>query len=200
MGIYFSVHVDDILVFFKSFEDHLVHLTNLFNKLREYKLTVKISKCEFAMKELVFVRHLIDNDGIRPDPKKTTVISKCAIPRNLGEVEQNGHPVYYYSPSLKKAEQKYGTSEKECLAMVLGIKKFRSYLYGNPFTVITDHSCLRYLFENRDHVGRLMRWSLMLQEYAADMTIQYKEGRLHSAPDACSRHPIARSEKLNAWM
>ena len=276
---YILVYVDDILVFSKSFEDHLVHLTNLFNKLREYKLTVKISKCEFAMKELVFLGHLIDNDGIRPDPKKTTVISKCAVPRNLGEVrtflgvtgyyrkfihgysnhakplrdltngtkwwwteteqkafdklkdelchapvlahvdntqpftlltdssnyavgvilEQNGHPVYYYSQSLKKAEQKYGTSEKECLAMVLGIKKFRSYLYGNPFTVITDHSCLRYLFENRDHVGRLMRWSLMLQEYAADMTIQYKEGRLHSAPDACSRHPIARSEKLNAW-
>eukprot|EP01088_Endostelium_zonatum_P003701 TRINITY_DN1489_c0_g1_i1.p1 TRINITY_DN1489_c0_g1~~TRINITY_DN1489_c0_g1_i1.p1 ORF type:complete len:1387 (-),score=354.22 TRINITY_DN1489_c0_g1_i1:3213-7373(-) len=277
---YLVVYVDDILVFSKSFEDHLLHLRNLFNKLREYKLVVKISKCEFARKEILFLGHLINKDGIKTDPKKCAVILKSPNPTDLGQVrsflggvgyyrkfiknfsdlskplrdlangnkwywgeaeqqsydilkqslasapvlihpdptkpfrvlcdasgyaagivlEQDNHPVYFYSQSFNKTEQKYGTSERECLAMVLAIKKFRTYLYGNPFTVVTDHSSLRYLFENRDHVGRLMRWSLMLQEYAGDMTIEYRPGKVHCAPDACSRYPIASNLlKLNDW-
>ena len=276
---YLLVYVDDILVFSKTFDDHLAHLRNLFTKLREYKLTVKISKCEFGNKELLFLGHIISGKGIKTDPRKCAVIAKSGVPLNLGEVrtflgatgyyrkfiqrysdlakplrelangnkwywgkdeqvswlnlkeklcnapilahpdntkpfkllcdasayaigvvlEQDGHPIYYYSQSLKKSERRYGTSERECLAMVLGIKKFRNYLYGNPFTVVTDHSCLRYLFENRDHVGRLMRWSLILQEYCADMNIVYKPGKLHNAPDACSRMPFARSNKLEEW-
>ena len=44
-------------------------------------------------------------------------------------LEQNGHPVSYFSKTLSKAEQKYGTSERECLAMILGIKKFSKLIY-----------------------------------------------------------------------
>ena len=99
---YILVYVDDILVFSKTFDEHLVHLRSLFEKLREYKLVVKISKCEFATKELIFLGHLIDGNGIRTDPRKTRIIAQCRNPYNLGEVRTFLGATGYYRKFIYK--------------------------------------------------------------------------------------------------
>ena len=81
--------------------------------------------------------------------------------------EHNGtlFPISYASRKLLERERSYGISEKECLSIVWGIKKFQKYLYNLPFFLQTDHRCLKYLEESKFSNQRLMRWALALQCY-----------------------------------
>ncbi|GKA31290.1 putative reverse transcriptase domain-containing protein, partial [Tanacetum coccineum] len=64
------VFIDDILIYSKSEEDHEVHLKTILNLLKEEKLYAKFSKCEFCLKEVQFLRHMVNWDGIHMDPSK----------------------------------------------------------------------------------------------------------------------------------
>ena len=97
------------------------------------------------------------------------------------------HPVAYASRSLQKAEQKYGISEQEALAVVWSIKIFRHYLYGTHFTVVCDHQSLKWLMTTTSASARLQRWALMLQEY--DFEVKYRPGTANRNADCLSRIP-----------
>ena len=73
--------------------------------------------------------------------------------------------VCYASNKLSSAERKYSTIEKECLAIIWGIKRFYLYLYGVPFVLQTDHEPLKYMDSAKYTNARLMRWAMFLQSY-----------------------------------
>ena len=64
------VFIDDILVFSKMEEEHAEHLRLVLQKLREHKLYAKRSKCEFWLKEVSFLGHVVPNGGMAVDPSK----------------------------------------------------------------------------------------------------------------------------------
>jgi hypothetical protein len=64
------VFIVDILVFSKNEEEHAEHLRLVLQKLREYKLYAKRSKCEFWLREVSFLGHVVSNGGIAVDPIK----------------------------------------------------------------------------------------------------------------------------------
>jgi hypothetical protein len=64
------VFIDDILVFSKNEEEHAEHLRLVLQKLREHKLYAKRSKCEFWLREVSFLGHVVSNGGIAVDPSK----------------------------------------------------------------------------------------------------------------------------------
>ena len=103
--------------------------------------------------------------------------------------KQNGKEVVipYNGRGLNQAEKNYSTTEREALALVEGIKKFQPYLFGRKFTVVTDHSSLRWLMNVKDATGRLARWSLLLQQY--NFEIVHRPGKEHSNADSLSRRP-----------
>ena len=95
------------------------------------------------------------------------------------------HPVCYASRTLNSAERRYSTIERELLAVVWVVKKYRIYLTGVHFTIVTDHRPLKYLLTIKDPSSRLAKWAMFLMEYS--FTIEYKPGRMHTNVDTLSR-------------
>nr|GEV16982.1 reverse transcriptase domain-containing protein [Tanacetum cinerariifolium] len=86
-----------------------------------------------------------------------------AIGAVLGQrIEKHFRPIHYPSKTMTEAESNYTTTEKEMLAVVYALEKFRSYLIMNKSIVYTDHSALKYLFAKKDAKARLLRWILLL--------------------------------------
>ena len=65
------VFIDDILIYSKTTEEHEQHLRIILNKLREHELYAKFSKCEFWLQEVAFLGHIITDEGVKVDPKKS---------------------------------------------------------------------------------------------------------------------------------
>ena len=102
--------------------------------------------------------------------------------QRIGGVERI---IHYGSKKLKPAQKNCNTTEKECLAVKWAIDKFRPYVEGSHFTVITDHSALRWLFQKKNPTGRLGRWIQELSQY--DFNVEHRAEKLNVIPDALSR-------------
>lgn len=98
-------------------------------------------------------------------------------------------PVAYFSKQTTKDEEHFHSYELETLAVVLSLKKFRTYLIGIPFKVYTDCNALRTTLTKRDLIPRIARWWLLLQEY--NFSIEYRAGESMRHVDALSRNPVS---------
>jgi hypothetical protein len=78
--------VDDILVYSRTFREHLKHLTLIFDRLRAAKLTLKPNKCQFALPEVIYLGHKITKFGLEVDPKKTEAVTSFPAPKSASEV------------------------------------------------------------------------------------------------------------------
>lgn len=116
-------------------------------------------------------------------------ISTDASNEALGAVlSQNDKPIAFASKTLNQTESKYSTIEKELLGVVWGVKRFRCYVYGQQFTVYTDHKPLLGIHKMKDPSSRLLRLYLKLSEYT--ITIEHKPGRHNIIADSLSRLPM----------
>ena len=74
------LYLDDILVFSETEEEHEEHLRLVLDKLREHKFYAKFSKCEFWLKEVVYLGHIISTEGIKVDPSTVQAIVEWEPP------------------------------------------------------------------------------------------------------------------------
>ena len=88
IGDYVVVYLDDLNIYSRNFNEHLVHLREVFERLRNAGLKLKKKKCHFFKKELAFLGHIVSADGINPDPDKIQAIKDQPIPTNLRELRQ----------------------------------------------------------------------------------------------------------------
>jgi hypothetical protein len=94
-------------------------------------------------------------------------------------------PIYYVSRMMNNVEKNYTTSEKEALAMIYVVKKFRHYLLGNNFIFLWSTKLYYIWSTNPIMTGQIARWLLLLQEL--DFKIIFKLGRVHFLLDQLSR-------------
>ena len=89
-------YLDDIIIFSKTEEEHLDHLTQVFERLRKAGLKLKLQKCSFFKKHIQYLGHLISDEGIQPLPEKLASIRNISVPTTPKEVKQFLGLVGYY--------------------------------------------------------------------------------------------------------
>lgn len=271
------VYLDDIIIMSASLQEHLVHLTKVFQRLRETNFKIQLDKSEFLRREVAYLGHIVTPEGVKPNPEKIAAIKKYPIPTTTKEIKSflgllgyyrkfikdfarltkpltlclkkdakiqhtpqfvkcfedcknvlinepvlqypdftkpfilttdasnvsvagilsqgtigSDKPIAYISRTLNNSEQAYSTIEKELLAIVWATKKFRPYLYGRKFKIVTDHMPLKWLMSLKEPNSRLVRWRLKLEEF--DYEIEYKRGKKNTNADALSRIEIHTKE------
>ncbi|RVW70648.1 Retrovirus-related Pol polyprotein from transposon 297 [Vitis vinifera] len=191
-----EVFMDDITVYGGTFEECLINLEAVIHRCIEKDLVLNWEKCHFMVRQGIVLGHIISENGIEVDKAKVELIVKLPSPTTVKGVRQflghagfyrrfikgavlgqrkDGKPyvIYYASKTLNEAQRNYTTTEKELLAVVFALDKFRAYLVGSFIIVFTDHSALKYLLTKQDEKARLIRWILLLQEF--DLQIKDKK-------------------------
>lgn len=258
------VFFDDILVYSKTWDDHLSHLRTILKILKTNHLFAKATNYRFGVSQVDYLGHIISEHGVVVDPTKIQVVLEWPTPSTtkgvhgflglagyylkfirhfegiaapltqllskegfkwndatelafrrlkktltsppvlglldfsqifviecdasgigIGAVlSQNNRPIAYFSEALKRSALLLSTYEKEMLAIVKSIQKWRPYLLGKPFTVRTDQRSLKYLLEQRITTPAQTRWLPKILGY--DYEIEYKHGPENQVIDSLS--------------
>jgi hypothetical protein len=259
------VFFDDILIYSKSWEDHVRHVDKVLQLLKEQQLYAKPSKCFFGVKEVEYLGHIVSHEGVKVDPNKIKAMMDWPIPktlknlrgflgltgyyrkfvRNYGRIAapltaltkkdafswtpeatkafeqlkevmckvpvlttpdftktfivecdasgngigvilmQEGRPLAFESRPLKGKDLHKPIYEKEMMAILHALKKWRPYLIGRHFKVKTDHDSLKYFLEQRLSSEEQQKWVTKILGY--DFEIIYKKGKQNVVADALSR-------------
>jgi len=97
------VYIDDIIIFSRTYDEHMQHLQRVFDKLIGANVVVKPSKCHFLRSSVRFLGHIVSENSIRPDPEKVSAVHAFPVPRSVRELQSFMGLVGYYRrfvPSL----------------------------------------------------------------------------------------------------
>jgi hypothetical protein len=91
------VFIDDMLIYYKTKEEHVEHLRIVLTRLREHQLYVKFSKCAFWLEEIQLLGHVLSTKGITVDPSKVKDILEWKSPTTVHQVRSFlGQAGYYH--------------------------------------------------------------------------------------------------------
>lgn len=141
------------------------------------------------LKEKLVERPVMALYDARLDTELHTDASKLGVVGILMQRDTEGtiRPVAYYSRKTTDDEQKLHSFDLGTLAVIASLQRFRVYLLGVKFKIITDCNALRTTLTKRDLIPRVARWWIQLQEF--DCEIEYRPGSRMTHVDALSRNP-----------
>lgn len=120
------------------------------------------------------------------DFNKTFIIETDACSKGMGAVlMQEGRPIAFFSKALASRHMGLSTYEKEYMAVLSAVERWRHYLQGSHFIISTDHHRLKYLLEQRVTIALQQKGLTKL--LGLDYEVQYKKGTENRVTDALSR-------------
>ena len=136
-----------------------------------------------------------------PEPEGKFVLDTDASGVGIGAVlsqVQNGEErvIAYASRALSKPERNYCVTHIELLAIVVYLKHFRQYLYGQRITVRTDHAALKWLVTFKDPEGQVARWIEVLGQYNYEI-LHRPAGKKHGNAEGLSRRPCKQCGRVD---
>ena len=175
--------------FCQNFSDIAAPLTNLLCKNVKF---IWSNKCQ---KSFDFLKYILQNAPVLCAPNFECQFILAVDSSDIGagsvlmQEDDSGleHPICYFSRKYNKHQCNYSTVEKEALALLLSLQHFHVYLETtvHPILVFTDHNPLTFLHKIKNQNQRLLRWSLILQEY--NLEIKHIRGKDNVVADALSR-------------
>ncbi len=134
------------------------------------------------------------------NPRLPTELRVDACDAGVGAilVQKHGNGwkvVSYAARCLSDVEKRYPIGEREMLAIVFGLTKFRCYLYGIEFVVVTDHANHKNIMKKLNPSDRVARWLLHCMDFK--FTIEYRSGNRNKDADDLSRNPIGKAEHFD---
>lgn len=156
-------------------------LTDLLKKHVQFQWTPTTQNAFATLKQALTTAPVL----ALPNFQKTFVLETDASDIGIGAVlMQDNHPIAFLSQTLSVRNSALSTYEKECLAIILAVEKWRSYLQATLFTIRTDHKSLLHLTDQKIHTKIQQKALLKLMDL--DFTILYKKGTSNLAADALS--------------
>ena len=101
LGKLVLVYIDDIVIFSKNMQEHVQHLELVFKKLAEYGLQIKPEKCKFALTEINLLGYVLNSQGLRANPEKTSAIYNMPPPRTVKQVRSFLGMTGYYRQCIQ---------------------------------------------------------------------------------------------------
>jgi len=161
-------------------------LTQLLKKGTQFQWTSQANEAFELLKQALSTAPVLSILDFR----KQFIIEIDASDMGMGAVlMQDGHPVSFLSKAFCPRNEAHTTYEKECLALVMAVDKWRSYLLGEEFILRTDYRSLLHLTE-QSVTSRIQQKALLkalLKLMDLQYKIQYKKGANNTAVDAISR-------------
>lgn len=259
------VFFDDILIYSKTEADHIHHLSQIFQVLRENKLSAKMEKCTFGQKSVEYLGHILQGDGVATDPSKIMAISQWPSPTNITELRsflgltgyyrrfiqnygiicrplfdslkknaflwtdaqemafahlkkcmteapvlampdfkqpfvleadasgygigavlmQNQKPISFFSKAIGPKAAALSTYDKEALAIIEALKKWKHYFAASSLVIKTDQQSLKYIQEQKLTDG--IQHKLLIKLLGYNYSVEYKRGKENKVADALSR-------------
>jgi hypothetical protein len=99
------VYLDDVIIFSKTFEEHIQHVEEVMKRIRDANLRLKAEKCYFAAKVLQFLGHVVGKDGVKPNPEKVDKMINYSEPKNIRELREVLGLFSYYRRFIKDFAQ-----------------------------------------------------------------------------------------------
>lgn len=194
------IYLDDILIYSKTREEHIQHLRQVLDRLRQHSLYAKLSKCEFLQSEVSFLGHIIGKDGVKMDPRKVSAIQQWPPPNNVHELKSFLGLAGYYRKFIanysnisaplteltkKLTAYQWGAAEQSALEQLKEAVTSAPLLLNadpsKPYTVYTDAS------------GYAVGAALMQDHGAGEQPIAYYSHKMN--PAEC-KYPVYEQELL----
>ena len=164
-------------------------LTQLLSKREKFIWSERCDKAFEELKAMLQSAPVLAAPDFESSFKLAVDASDVAAGAVLLQEDDEGveHPVCYFSKKFNKSQRNYSTIEKECLALMLALQHFEVYISSSslPIVVYSDHNPLVFIHKMKDKNQRLLRWSIMLQEYVLE--IRHIRGKDNVIADCLSR-------------